>query len=127
MTKQVWPWVCEPRTGPAGWLAREAGLGAAATWAPANPSQHSRGNSRWNQTVSTSRRATLPGPTSPGLPLGMGQGQGQGQSGTLFIRATVPNHVLWYLNPKNNSQGFGSRALCSSQAGMGNREHLLPS
>lgn len=63
------------------------------------------------------REPLLRGPASPGLPPGTDQVQEQG--GTLFTRAAVPSYAIWYLSPKQNSQGFRPRALCSFLARQG--------
>lgn len=69
-------WVCEPRTSPAGWLAHEAGPGAASHVAPSQ-------RLPWEQMVEptpplpTPREPLLHGYASPGLCLDTDQGRGK--------------------------------------------------
>lgn len=92
-----------------GWPMKQA-LALQATWAPAS---HNRGNSWCSQTPSTPKRAAPVWPCQPWAPSGHRPGQEQG--GTIFIRAAVPSRVLWYLSPRQNSQGFRPQALHSQR------------
>lgn len=84
MNRQLW--VCEPRTGPTGWLGPESGPGIDSHVSLGQPS---RGNSRslHPQESCSCLEPLLPGSASPEIPLGAGQKWG----GTKYSFSGLPS------------------------------------
>lgn len=72
------------------------------TWGLGSPS---RGNSWWNQTPSTSKRAAPAWLRQLWAPSGNRPGAEVDAEWNTFYQEDIPSHALRYLSPKNNSQG----------------------